>query len=176
MTWTAAALVCRKRVVTVEREAGNVDIDTTFRDDVIFVSVYVVIVGGVGVTAVNAGVDAIDTKFGMHFGAEAVLRNSLAICQRDESAGGLSLLVTRVIQTEPFLGGSENRRNISNTDEYRKTRNIAIFATFFVTDRVRTAYLMCIYHTMQSQLYQCAVSMLHKFTHENSLFLVLNYW
>ena len=68
------------------------------------------------------------------------------------------------VSKQEATGGSENRRNISNTDEYRKTRNIAIFATFFVTDRVRTAYLMCIYHTMQSQLYQCAVSMLYKFT------------
>ena len=45
--------------------------------------------------------------------------------------------------------------------------------SLFVADRVRTAYLMCIYHTMQSQLYQCAVSMLYKFTRRLRLLLVV---
>ena len=35
------------------------------------------------------------------------------------------------------------------------------FATYFVTDRVRTAYYVYLLNILQSQLYQCAVSMVY---------------
>jgi hypothetical protein len=68
------------------------------------------------------------------------------------------------VSTQEATRGSDNGSNISCTGQNRLPRNIATIATWFVMDRVRTAY-HCVFITlMQSQLCKCIVSTVKHYT------------